>query len=38
MKSVSNPRWKRAVLKISGAAFAGTGPQNVDPKVSYLSI
>ncbi|XP_020253291.1 uncharacterized protein LOC109830448 isoform X2 [Asparagus officinalis] len=36
MKSVSNPRWKRAVLKISGAALAGTGPQNVDPKVIML--
>ncbi|KAL0905442.1 hypothetical protein M5K25_023862 [Dendrobium thyrsiflorum] len=36
LKSLPNPRWKRAVLKISGAALAGTGPQNVDPKVMML--
>lgn len=35
IKSVLNPRWKRAVLKISGATLSGTGPQNVDPKVSH---
>lgn len=34
MKSLTNPRWKRVVLKISGAALVGSGPQNVDPKVS----
>ncbi|PKA52460.1 uridylate kinase [Apostasia shenzhenica] len=36
LKSLSNPRWKRVVLKISGVALAGTGPQNVDPKVMML--
>ncbi|XP_020571437.1 uncharacterized protein LOC110018458 isoform X2 [Phalaenopsis equestris] len=36
LKSLSNPRWKRAVLKISSAVLAGTGPQNVDPKVMML--
>ncbi|XP_020581287.1 uncharacterized protein LOC110025257 [Phalaenopsis equestris] len=36
LKSLPNPRWKRVVLKISGAALAGTGSQNVDPKVMML--
>ncbi|CAD5178136.1 unnamed protein product [Musa acuminata subsp. malaccensis] len=36
MKSLSNPRWKRVILKISGMALAGAGPQNVDPKVIML--
>ncbi|XP_073099580.1 uncharacterized protein [Elaeis guineensis] len=36
MKSLTNPRWKRVVLKISGAALVGAGPQNVDPKVTML--
>ncbi|KAG0459678.1 hypothetical protein HPP92_022806 [Vanilla planifolia] len=36
LKTLPNPRWKRVVLKISGAALAGTGPQNVDPKVTML--
>ncbi|KAI0515769.1 hypothetical protein KFK09_008436 [Dendrobium nobile] len=36
LKSLSNPRWKRTVLKISGSSLAGTGPQNVDPKVLML--
>ncbi|KAK8938553.1 hypothetical protein KSP39_PZI011415 [Platanthera zijinensis] len=36
LKSLSNPRWKRTVLKISGAALAGAGPQNVDPKLMML--
>ncbi|OVA17879.1 Aspartate/glutamate/uridylate kinase [Macleaya cordata] len=35
-KSLSNPRWQRVVFKISGAALAGTGPQNIDPKVAML--
>lgn len=34
-KATSNPRWRRVVLKISGAALACTGPNNIDPKVSY---
>lgn len=33
-KATSNPRWRRVVLKISGAALACTGPNNIDPKVS----
>lgn len=33
-KVTSNPRWRRVVLKISGAALACTGPNNIDPKVS----
>ncbi|URD85953.1 Alcohol dehydrogenase transcription factor Myb/SANT-like [Musa troglodytarum] len=38
MKALSNPRprWKRVILKISGAALAGAGPQNVDHKVVML--
>lgn len=36
MKQLSSPRWKRVVLKISGAALTGNGPQNVDPKVAML--
>ncbi|KAJ8899589.1 hypothetical protein K2173_018563 [Erythroxylum novogranatense] len=35
-KSVANSRWKRVVLKISGVALAGTGPNNTDPKVMML--
>ncbi|ERN05877.1 uncharacterized protein LOC18434064 isoform X2 [Amborella trichopoda] len=35
-KSLSNPRWRRVVFKISGAALAGNGSQNVDPKVTSL--
>ncbi|KAJ6845313.1 uncharacterized protein M6B38_289730 [Iris pallida] len=35
-KKMSNPRWKRVVLKISGAALTGSGQQNVDPKVIML--
>ncbi|XP_077235893.1 aspartate/glutamate/uridylate kinase family protein [Tasmannia lanceolata] len=35
-KSLSNPRWRRVVFKISGAALVGNGPQNVDPKVTSL--
>lgn len=35
-KSISNPRWRRVVFKISGAALAGTGPHNIDPKVAML--
>ncbi|RWW32537.1 hypothetical protein GW17_00002779 [Ensete ventricosum] len=36
MRPLSNPRWKRVILKISGMALAGAGPQNVDPKVIML--
>lgn len=32
-KSLSNSKWQRVVFKISGAALAGNGPHNVDPKV-----
>ncbi|KAF8396475.1 hypothetical protein HHK36_018098 [Tetracentron sinense] len=35
-KSLANPRWRRVVFKISGAALAGTGAQNIDPKVTML--
>ncbi|GKV37585.1 hypothetical protein SLEP1_g45601 [Rubroshorea leprosula] len=33
LKSKS-PKWKRVVFKISGAALACSGPNNVDPKVA----
>ncbi|WVZ85509.1 hypothetical protein U9M48_032431 [Paspalum notatum var. saurae] len=33
---LSNPRWKRVLLKIGGTALAGAAPQNVDPKVIML--
>ncbi|GAB2272245.1 hypothetical protein Dimus_007065 [Dionaea muscipula] len=33
-KSIPTPRWHRVVFKISGAAFAGDGSHNVDPKVT----
>ncbi|GAV63814.1 AA_kinase domain-containing protein/Myb_DNA-bind_4 domain-containing protein [Cephalotus follicularis] len=36
IKSVSNPKWRRVVFKISGVALAGTGPNNIDPKVAML--
>ncbi|XP_048236227.1 uncharacterized protein LOC8274884 isoform X2 [Ricinus communis] len=35
-KSISNARWRRVVLKISGVALAGTGPNNIDPKVMMM--
>ncbi|KAG8374174.1 hypothetical protein BUALT_Bualt11G0103400 [Buddleja alternifolia] len=35
-KSSSNLRWRRVVLKISGAALAGSAPNNIDPKVAML--
>ncbi|XP_043705541.1 uridylate kinase-like, partial [Telopea speciosissima] len=35
-KSLTNHRWRRVVFKISGAALAGTVPQNIDPKVTVL--
>ncbi|XP_074312003.1 uncharacterized protein LOC141647630 [Silene latifolia] len=35
-KSVPNTKWQRVVFKISGAALAGNGPHNVDPKVVML--
>jgi hypothetical protein len=34
---LSNPRWKRVLLKIGGTALRGEAPQNVDPKVVYIS-
>jgi uridylate kinase len=33
---LSNPRWKRVLLKIGGTALAGAAPQNVDPKIIML--
>lgn len=33
LKATTSARWRRVVLKISGSALAGTGPQNIDPKV-----
>ncbi|KAG6580655.1 uncharacterized protein LOC111442038 [Cucurbita moschata] len=33
-KAVTSPRWRRVVFKISGAALAGTGPNNIDSKVA----
>ncbi|KAM7464290.1 hypothetical protein LguiA_032411 [Lonicera macranthoides] len=36
-KSTTNPRWRRVVFKISGAALAGSGSSdNIDPKVAML--
>ncbi|KAG6769715.1 hypothetical protein POTOM_025376 [Populus tomentosa] len=35
-KSMSKTRWRRVILKISGVALAGTGPNNIDPKVMTL--
>ncbi|KAB5552317.1 hypothetical protein DKX38_009628 [Salix brachista] len=35
-KSLSKTRWRRVILKISGVALAGTGPNNIDPKVMTL--
>ncbi|KAI4371347.1 hypothetical protein MLD38_019594 [Melastoma candidum] len=35
-KSTSNPRWRRVVFKISGAALASSGQNNIDPKVTML--
>jgi uridylate kinase len=31
---VTTPKWRRVVFKISGVALAGTGPNNIDPKVA----
>ncbi|KAL5740682.1 hypothetical protein ACOSP7_029563 [Xanthoceras sorbifolium] len=36
MKSKSSPRWRRVVFKISGVALAGSGHNNIDPKVAML--
>lgn len=33
---LSNPKWKRVLLKIGGTALSGAAPQNVDPKVIML--
>ncbi|KAF3441741.1 hypothetical protein FNV43_RR15656 [Rhamnella rubrinervis] len=35
-KSTANHRWQRVVFKISGAALAGTAPNNIDSKVTML--
>ncbi|KAK4783163.1 hypothetical protein SAY86_007537 [Trapa natans] len=35
-KSMSSPRWRRVVFKISGAALCGSGPNNIDPKVPMM--
>ncbi|KAK9153800.1 hypothetical protein Sjap_001280 [Stephania japonica] len=35
-KMLANPRWRRVVFKISGAALAGTASQSIDPKVALL--
>ncbi|CAI9783129.1 unnamed protein product [Fraxinus pennsylvanica] len=35
-KPSTNLRWRRVVFKISGAALAGTAPNNIDPKVAML--
>ncbi|GMP84708.1 hypothetical protein CsSME_00038133 [Camellia sinensis var. sinensis] len=35
-KSSTNPRWRRVVFKISGAALAGNGSHNIDPKATML--
>ena len=37
-KSIPNSKWQRVVFKISGAALAGNGPHNVDPKVGCKII
>lgn len=42
-KSSIGPRWRRVVLKISGAALAGAtpntnDPNNIDPKVNLLPV
>ena len=34
-KSLTSPKWRRVVFKISGAALTGTGPHSIDPKVCY---
>ncbi|KAJ3683344.1 hypothetical protein LUZ60_013571 [Juncus effusus] len=36
VSSASNPRWKRVLLKVSGAALSGAPPDNVDPKAIML--
>lgn len=35
-KSVTNPKWRRVVFKISGAALVGSGSHSIDPKVAML--
>ncbi|EPS71374.1 hypothetical protein M569_03385, partial [Genlisea aurea] len=35
-KQLNNLRWRRVVFKISGAALAGSAPNNIDPKVAML--
>lgn len=36
LKPSNNLRWRRVVFKISGAALAGSAPNNIDPKVYFL--
>ncbi|KAL8505002.1 hypothetical protein ACS0TY_016269 [Phlomoides rotata] len=36
MKPTNSIRWRRVVFKISGAALAGSAPNNIDPKVALL--
>ncbi|KAG6403801.1 hypothetical protein SASPL_136033 [Salvia splendens] len=36
LKPSNNLRWRRVVLKISGAALAGSAPNNIEPKVAML--
>ncbi|KAH6797630.1 aspartate/glutamate/uridylate kinase family protein [Perilla frutescens var. hirtella] len=36
LKPSTNLRWRRVVLKISGAALAGSAPNNIEPKVAML--
>ncbi|XP_057745800.1 uridylate kinase PUMPKIN, chloroplastic [Arachis stenosperma] len=35
-KALSNLRWRRVILKISGAALTGSDTCNIDPKVAML--
>ncbi|KAL2322334.1 hypothetical protein Fmac_026713 [Flemingia macrophylla] len=37
-KALSNLRWRRLVLKVSGVALTGSDTCNIDPKVCGLVI
>lgn len=37
-KALSNLRWQRVVLKISGAALTGSDTCNIDPKVCGMNV
>lgn len=37
-KALSNLRWRRVILKISGAALTGSDTCNIDPKVCGLDV